>query len=392
MLSVGYSQWNHGPRNGSFAEFSNAKNGLKNFTYQTLSESDLTPYPPAVPLAPQAAYQEDVSMMTDFSVDTTSTSTAYSSYSSGSVTVDPNSLMSATAPSHQDALMKNTWWSDNSRNSKGQYQDTYGMGMLHDGLPKPNTQQYQQLTDVWNASGNPSAQWATQSSTAVTAPITISPKALTLDVPAPSFSTSASSQGGAQSGSDSSSATSSREDSPDSEPERLAVVEPRHPVRQQRQMLPDGTSRPHVLPVLPSNDLGSRKTSQKRCLKSKSENQRRRKSTPPYSSKGPVASGSSYKVNPVSTKGSPKRIEPKPSSRGSWSESSHNSTEQATHHRDAKDDYLVKSKLAGMSYKDIRRQGNFSEAESTLRGRFRTLTKHKAARVRKPEWTDNDVS
>jgi hypothetical protein len=62
------------------------------------------------------------------------------------------------------------------------------------------------------------------------------------------------------------------------------------------------------------------------------------------------------------------------------------------HHRDAKDDFLVRSKLAGMSYKEIRRQGKFSEAESTLRGRFRTLTKHKAARVRKPEWDDNDVS
>jgi hypothetical protein len=62
------------------------------------------------------------------------------------------------------------------------------------------------------------------------------------------------------------------------------------------------------------------------------------------------------------------------------------------HFRDVEDDFLVRSRLAGMSYKEIRRQGNFPEAESTLRGRFRTLTKHKAARVRRPEWTDNDVS
>lgn len=60
--------------------------------------------------------------------------------------------------------------------------------------------------------------------------------------------------------------------------------------------------------------------------------------------------------------------------------------------RAAKDEFLVKSKLAGMPYKEIRKKGNFTEAESTLRGRFRTLTKDKEARVRKPEWQDNDVS
>ena len=60
--------------------------------------------------------------------------------------------------------------------------------------------------------------------------------------------------------------------------------------------------------------------------------------------------------------------------------------------RSLKDDFLVKSKLAGMTYKEIRRKGGFTEAESTLRGRFRTLTKNKEARVRKPEWAEIDVS
>jgi hypothetical protein len=58
----------------------------------------------------------------------------------------------------------------------------------------------------------------------------------------------------------------------------------------------------------------------------------------------------------------------------------------------AKDLFLVQSKRAGMSYKEIKSRGNFSEAESTLRGRFRTLTKDKGSRVRKPEWTERDVS
>ncbi|KAI1393818.1 uncharacterized protein F4822DRAFT_26716 [Hypoxylon trugodes] len=59
--------------------------------------------------------------------------------------------------------------------------------------------------------------------------------------------------------------------------------------------------------------------------------------------------------------------------------------------RAAKDDFLVRSRMAGVTYREIRRKGNFSEAESTLRGRFRTLTKDKEARVRKPEWQENDI-
>lgn len=59
--------------------------------------------------------------------------------------------------------------------------------------------------------------------------------------------------------------------------------------------------------------------------------------------------------------------------------------------RSAKDDFLVQKKQSGMTYKDIKREGGYTEAESTLRGRFRALTKAKSARVRKPEWTDNDV-
>ncbi|KAI1115124.1 hypothetical protein F5Y14DRAFT_147017 [Nemania sp. NC0429] len=59
--------------------------------------------------------------------------------------------------------------------------------------------------------------------------------------------------------------------------------------------------------------------------------------------------------------------------------------------RDAKNRYLVESKLAGMTYREIRLQGGFTEAESTLRGRFRTLTKSKDQRVRKPEWQEKDI-
>lgn len=63
----------------------------------------------------------------------------------------------------------------------------------------------------------------------------------------------------------------------------------------------------------------------------------------------------------------------------------------ATVERNKQNEFLIQSKLAGMTYRDIKREGGFREAESTLRGRYRTLTKPKVARVRKPEWTERDV-
>lgn len=57
-----------------------------------------------------------------------------------------------------------------------------------------------------------------------------------------------------------------------------------------------------------------------------------------------------------------------------------------------RDKYLLKMRHEGFSYKEIKRRGNFREAESTLRGRVRVLTKDKADRVRRPEWTEEDVS
>lgn len=54
--------------------------------------------------------------------------------------------------------------------------------------------------------------------------------------------------------------------------------------------------------------------------------------------------------------------------------------------------FLIECKRRGLSYKDIKQLGGFKEAESTLRGRFRTLTKSKEQRVRKPQWQPRDVS
>lgn len=59
---------------------------------------------------------------------------------------------------------------------------------------------------------------------------------------------------------------------------------------------------------------------------------------------------------------------------------------------ECKDALLLHWKSHGMSYKEIKEKGRFAEAESTLRGRFRTLTKKKEHRVRKPGWYEYDVS
>ncbi|PIG88167.1 hypothetical protein AARAC_007275 [Aspergillus arachidicola] len=61
-------------------------------------------------------------------------------------------------------------------------------------------------------------------------------------------------------------------------------------------------------------------------------------------------------------------------------------------HSDGRDAFLVECKRRGLSYKDIKRIGGFKEAESTLRGRYRTLTKSKEQRVRKPQWEEKDIS
>ncbi|GAB7358383.1 hypothetical protein MBLNU230_g2453t1 [Neophaeotheca triangularis] len=66
-------------------------------------------------------------------------------------------------------------------------------------------------------------------------------------------------------------------------------------------------------------------------------------------------------------------------------------TNGETEHRRNRDAYLLEMRRKGHSYKTIKRRGGFREAESTLRGRVRVLTKEKWERVRRPEWTEADL-
>jgi tryptophanyl-tRNA synthetase len=60
--------------------------------------------------------------------------------------------------------------------------------------------------------------------------------------------------------------------------------------------------------------------------------------------------------------------------------------------RKTDDEILMKCKAEGITYKEIKKRLRTKVAESTLRGRYRALTKPRKDRVRKPVWTENDVS
>ncbi|KAG9621090.1 hypothetical protein KCU64_g21481, partial [Aureobasidium melanogenum] len=59
--------------------------------------------------------------------------------------------------------------------------------------------------------------------------------------------------------------------------------------------------------------------------------------------------------------------------------------------RNARNEYLREARRHGLSYKEIKCRGDFTEAESTLRGRHRILFKPKEMRVRNPQWNYSDV-
>lgn len=72
--------------------------------------------------------------------------------------------------------------------------------------------------------------------------------------------------------------------------------------------------------------------------------------------------------------------------------SSQVSSQLPTEERQTRDELLIECRRTNMSYKDIKEQYGFEQSISTLRGRYRNLTKQKHERVRKPNWTATDVS
>jgi hypothetical protein len=331
MPGTDYSQFGCG--DGSFSEFSGMKQELNDFPYQSTIDPDLMALTPS-----SSAYINEPTFLSNYDLE------------------------AGFLP----------------------------MPRTNDGLQRcQNDFQQPQYCDAWNNSYNSGDDWASDS----IHPNAVHHEALTFSSPSATMSSSGSSQGGVQSLSESSTGANAVEDRSDYwGHQTLSVRESPLTNRRQRHPLPGSAPASHsIVPVLPSNDYASSKITNKPS---------KNKSKPAAHSRKSSGHSTVYTV-PTTRRASSlrsemelarsvaqKKIVPKPHVPSTKS----STTTQAMHHRNAKDDFLIKNKLNGMSYKDIRRQGNFAEAESTLRGRFRTLTKHKSARVRDPKWLENDVS
>ncbi|KAH6681664.1 hypothetical protein B0J14DRAFT_679677 [Halenospora varia] len=263
----------------------------------------------------------------------------------------------------------------------------------HDGLPTLQSLQGRQHDNLWPVGSTSASKWLPSTAK----PATISPKLLTLDVISPPMSLSGSSHGSAASHS-SSSETSSEDDASEwSGPESSTVIQQSRPIRPNRRLLPNGVpNSARAAAVLASNNGSGTKPYEGQLFELKSNGNEFSKRSPSGRNIARKSKDSSKSRHSGSQKSlGHQKIEPKPPSpmpTHVWADQPQSATTaQAIHYRNSRDDFLVKSKLAGMSYKEIRRKGGFNEAESTLRGRFRTLTKAKSARVRKPEWNDNDI-
>ncbi len=350
---------------------------------QIAFESEMALYNLAVPSSePQSLYSSEASSIPG----------GYSSgYSPLSTSSNFLPLSNINTSNNHEAPEKIDWWADTLATDETPSESACRLPYCSDGLlPRYLEGEAHQLSDgVWNMGTIDKGIW-TSSSIATS---TTLPEAVTFKVPSVSMASSSSEsiQRHTSAQSESSSATSTDEDLSDFSGESLrsdslydvepsrhvhlprpllpAIPKPPREVEYSRRLLPNSIpATQRVFPILPSNDFASSTTS---GLDS------------PKVGEFPNVSQRKRKM-PKLTSTVSKRLAPKPSQSST--------KEIAVHHRDTNDDFLVKCRLAGMTYKEIRKQGKFAEAESTLRGRFRVLTKHKSARVRKPKWEENDVS
>lgn len=392
MLGNDYAQMSLGRGRGSFAEFSNARHVFKDFKYHPSNESAPNSLTSATSSTISASsYSDTSSFGQSLDISRTSPDTVYNCYSPKSKPSSSQFPASSSTRNVQQMDARAKWWPGSTKSAKDPSQMAYDLSMSFDGLPRYTIeQQPTQYSGPWSMTSTPASKWTSQ----LIESKTISPKALTLNASSASLASSGSSRASTMALSVSSTTTSLADGDLPSQ-ENLVVVEPQQPVRRPRQTLPSAGPVFRSIPV-PSNDVPPSKNLRKRSVKAVEPESHARRSSPP-SKLAPTATSRVQRSRDDSSKSTaPQKVVTKPAepatsaSEPSWVSSS--VAIQAEHHRDARDDFLVKSKMAGMSYKDIRLKGNFTEAESTLRGRFRTLTKQKAARVRKPEWSDNDVS
>ncbi|KAI9645748.1 hypothetical protein NHQ30_005180 [Ciborinia camelliae] len=381
-LGIDYSQMSINQGRGSFTDFQNCRSSTQ-------------------PSMTQVSFSSNTSTIDDyFSNDNTSTSANYKDLSTLTKS-SPNtyeSINSESAVAHDGT--GSSWCSDGSdshmdniNNLASETSGSYASSYFHDGLPRLQDGQQDNFADLWNDTYEPTNNWPPNPLT----PNTVKPKALNLNA---SFASNESIDSATTMSSSQTSAYSSSESTPiASSPEDTSS-----PSLAKEQSMVDQSSQPRPRHMLPSfrptkNNEAALELSHDRVIPGKPneprmvterrvKHQRTRASTPVLSAVTNTRSHTIIK-NDVDIKDSTEPTTPQNDMVDDISPPAISNT--LPRNRSEQNEFLVNSRQAGMSYKTIRSKGKFTDAESTLRGRFRTLTKDKKDRVRKPEWTDNDL-
>ncbi|TGO09897.1 hypothetical protein BTUL_0151g00040 [Botrytis tulipae] len=364
-LGVDYTQMGIDQGRGSFTAFQNCRTSTpfsmahgsfsgNNLTTNRFSNDNITP---------NIDY-DDLQKPNADRLDT------YESLASGSVT--------------HDGILGD-WWSIENGNLMNKINDhssgmvaSYDILSFPDGLPRPQNEQLENFEESWNDGWVTESEWPP----APFVPSTIKPRALNLSASftsTASTATRASSQASAFSTESIAPAITSTSDYTPSPSPAEGLSKDHTPQSRSRHMLP--SSRPI------RNNIPDRLDEYETVTDKPVEDRHPSASSPIRA----IQNTRSHRMikNDLEIKHSNVPLTPKNNFLGVKSSSTIGNTPLLT--RTEQNNFLIRSRQAGMSYKAIRSNGNFTAAESTLRGRFRTLTKDKKDRVRQPKWTENDI-
>ncbi|KAF7930056.1 hypothetical protein EAE99_004249 [Botrytis elliptica] len=362
-LGVDYTQMGIDQGRGSFTAFQNCRTS--------------TPFSMA-----HGSFSGNASTTDRFNNDTIAPSVDYDDlHKSNTDRLESHESLASGFVTHDGIL--GDWWSTENGNLMNKINDhpsgmvaSYDIPIFPDGLPRPQNEHLENFEESWNDGWVTESEWPP----APFVPSTIKPRTLNLS---PSFTstasttTRASSQASAFSP-ESNAVTSTSDYTPSPAPAE-GQSKDHTPQSRSRHMLP--SSRP-IRNHIPDR-FDEYETATNRLV----ENRHPSASTPIHA----IQNSRSHRTikNELDIKHCNVMLTPKNDFLDGKSSSTIGNTPLLT--RSEQNNFLIRSRQAGMSYKAIRSNGNFTAAESTLRGRFRTLTKDKKDRVRQPKWTEDDI-
>ncbi|QSZ30486.1 hypothetical protein DSL72_000040 [Monilinia vaccinii-corymbosi] len=373
-LGTGYSQMGMDQGRRSFVSFQNCR------TSKPLSTA-------------QVPFSSNTSTIQDhFSNDNPSPSKVYNDLSTSTNNISPNAYEPVYTSDVALDCTLSSWSSDgidncmnNINNFTSQVSGSNAYFYLHDGLATQQDEQEHDIEGLGIHTYEPANNWPSNPYI----PGTVRPKALNLNASfesTASMSTTASSTKSTySSSSDSTAVANSAEDTSN---KRQSVLEQPHP----RYVLPSSEPTKNNEAALhgPSNhDVVPARTNESQWDKNIPVKHRRMRASSPIISA--VANTRSHTIIKKDLDIGDCSVPKTHQHDVPEGKSSPAIDVTKIHSRSEQNKFLVSSRLHGLSYKEIRSKGGFSDAESTLRGRFRRLTKDKKDRVRKPEWTDIDL-